>query len=87
MGGCRFRQFDDQHWYVDCWGYFKYFIQPVWCISQGQSQPPSDTSLSGSMDLKNANLNYANGVYTVTFERLLKTNDPFDYEIIYVCFI
>ena len=55
-------------------------------FSQSHDKPPSDTSLNGSMDLKDGKLNYTHGIYTVTFERLLKTNDPFDYEIKIVFF-
>jgi hypothetical protein len=55
--------------------------------SQGEYKPSPDTALNGSNDLKNVQFSYSNGKYTVTFERLLKTNDPFDYEIKTVLFI
>jgi hypothetical protein len=50
--------------------------------SQGHAQPPTDTSLNGSNDLKEITFtNGTDGSYTIKFTRLLKTNDPFDMEI------
>jgi hypothetical protein len=52
--------------------------------SQGHSAPLPDTQMGGSYDLKNIRFSYVGGVYTITFDRLLKTNDQFDYEIVLV---
>ena len=53
-------------------------------FSQGHNTPSSETQMNGSYDLNKIKFSSAGGVYSITFDRLLKTNDPFDYEIVLV---
>jgi hypothetical protein len=57
-------------------------------FSQGEFQPPTDISLGGTDDYKNKVFSYQNGIYSVTWDRLLNTKDKYDYVIpIVICFL
>ena len=49
--------------------------------STGKFQPSNDVSQGGSYDLSNKIFTFNKGLYTLTFDRLLNTNDKFDYVI------
>ncbi len=52
--------------------------------SKGDYQPPSDVSLGGKDDFTNKIFSYKDGIYSITWDRLLQTNDPYDYTLTYV---
>ena len=52
--------------------------------STGDYQPPTDVSLGGTDDFTNKIFSFKDGNYSVTWDRLLQTNDRRDYTFTYV---
>ena len=68
--------------FIDASTYNLYYL-----FSTNEVQPSNDITFGGNYDFTNEIFSYYNNTYTITFDRLLDTQDAFDFIITKVILI